>query len=1429
MKRTSKSFRFVVALLLMFTLSFPMGFNAYAETGGSDGAAPTPSTTFELNTGDTGNPESQNQDSDETSEPAITSEGASESDSPADTSPEEITKTDEAITTTDEAITTTGEAVIATEEAITAEAIELLPFASQDLTIESVQVVNGGAVQTEYRDTVTLGEDGKYYTSMRSASMTDARIFRVHVTVSYTAIGITDFADFNKDNLVWTYGGKALSEWKKVKNNTFSGDQAITVDPATVHITDDAANQLITITADVLFDAFYPANTSSVNVPYPGYTSTTKGGFPILQRDDGTSPLGTHALSLSYNVENQPVELGSTDIKLNLYDSFHTWQEIDAIARQLQEDSKANHHIINGRYLSAQSIGQSQSGRDIWNVIIAKDAQSVVDYLNITKPMMESVNGINELNRQLDQENALLSGYHKMPIYFNNVHPDETPGSDAILDLIDKFIYEDTLSYRTQTDSTHHDFILPEDPEDNLIPGYTIEGENNETELVTFNIDDLLDQFILVFNITENPDGKDNLVRTNDYGFDLNRDAAYQTQRESTALTTDLVKWQPVSMLEYHGYVERLLIEPCTGPHDPNYEYDLYADKMFAQGSALGRAMIGNTGYHQYLVPAVDYPDGWDDGAPVYGPMFAMLYGTMGYTLEIPHSTEDAMDACITAGLALAKDCLDNRNNYFRNKLIYKQRCILNEDNPIVDTYLIDPYTGEQVGRPRTEGHSFFPEYYVIPVDEAGQSNPLEAYKALESLKRNGVHLSVTKDQVSYGRNVFPAGTFVIDMHQGSRGFINSMLSDGYDASGFKDIYAEIVINYPEMRNFDCLTVWDEGVFNGKTDSVNRVDVPETEISGSDLVVIKNDNIDVIRLVNRLLNEDKTVQILTEEFGNAKKGDFVIARSDLDSIDYSDLLVYDVEIEGTPTDMEPVVEPNMAILGSSAHSRYILDLLEFTGDYTFASSASSIPADTNVIVGFDNNTNVAANVNGGTGYIGIGNRALSFAKNSGLLPGFDYARPGASYNEGLVEATYADDNLITANYDDTDAAYIMNGTFITGIPSNGEALITVDDDDDFFIAGWYPDHDVLKGKTLAISGYAGADQDVPVTLFANNIFSKAHAQQTFNMFANAVFLTASDIAPSGGQANPDIAATPASQETAAAAVKVTIAFDPGSDDVTLTSSKYKVTSSATEPGYTGEDTSWLDYVSGSSITLGTTGTYYIHAYAMNSDGASVQKTFGPYHIVTSGGGGHHDHGGGGSSTAPTPPTTTAPAVAAPLFTDIAGHWAQSSIEYVVGKGLYSGVSDTLFAPDATMTRGMLITVLGRAFGLNTDIYSQKSVPSDVPPSAYYAPYAAWAYENKIASGSGDGLFAPDEPVTRGEMAVIITNYMKFIGKDTAGTAALNYADAADIPGWGLEGVRFVTANGLMTGIMGNSFDFDGLSTRAQVATVMERLLKLMEQ
>lgn len=1421
MKRTKRSFRIVMVTLLVLSLSFPLTFNAYATTDGPAETTSNPGTILDQDTGGQ-------------TDPAATSPDALKVETPEfagnlDALPDSIKK--------------------AIEEMGSLRPLGVSEY--QELRIDSVEVVNGGEEQAKNRDYVTYDEGyGVYVTDKRNASMTDARVFNVFAVFEPGQIPEDDLTEFDITKVGWTYGGESLDEWvqyQKIYNDKgrvvkqgWFGDPAISV-LNQAHYTD---GEILVVVAAIQFDEFFEEGWYSLNIPYEGFTPVKKEAFKRIISEPEF--LGMHDLDMTYNEST----IARTPIELNLYDSFHTWTEIDDYAKDLkalsEDTTEKTENTINDRYVSVESLTKSENGLDVWNVVIADSEDAVRDYLGVTKPLMESdpaaLAAIIEAEEPTDDGVSSAESdreYSKIPIYFNNVHPDETPASDAIIELIDSFIYENELSFDTQTDAVHHD-RTPGDYD-----GYTSQGPENATERETFEVDDILDRFILVFNITENPEGKNNLVRRNDYGFDLNRDAAYQTQKESTALTSDLVKWDPLTMLEYHGYVDGLLIEPCTGPHDPNYEYDLFANKMLTQGNTLGKAMIGNTAYHQYLVPATDYSDGWDDGAPVYGPMFAMLYGTMGYTLEIPYSTEDSKEACYTAGLAMVKDCMDYRAAYYLNKLEIKTRGVLNEDDPDVDSFLTDPYTGAEVGRPRiAEGVNFFPDYYVIPVDEVNQKNPLEAYKALDFLRRNGAEILKTTEPVTFDGKTLPLDTYVLDMHQANRSFVNSMLSDGYDASSFKDIYAEIVISYPDMRNFDCLTVRADGLFDGKTAPAGKIATPDTLIGGeSELVVIQNDNIDAIRLVNRLLDQERTVRMLTADYRSYQKGDFIVSRSDLN--DYGNgLLVFgsafvqdDVRMMETAVwgaETITLADPEIGILGYQDHSRYIMDLLGFSGDYTYLDDISELSDGADVLIGFDDASDYSGIVSGsGIGFIGIGTDTMYSVEESGLLPGLDCFIPDYStteyYREGLMRSRYSDTSLITSNYDRTTAAYVMNGTYITRAPFDGESLITIGSGSDFFKAGWYPGHDALKGEMLAVSGFSGSGNDVPVTLFANNIFSKAHAQHTFNMFANAVFLTAVDY----GINKPLIEASPSSQETLAASVDVVLQYTPSRGLIFMADGddgmikKYKITSSEAEGSYSADD-SWLDYTSATAIKLAATGTFYIHAYAENSQGDSVQRVFGPYLIGTGGGSstGSHSHSGGSTPAVTTQPAVTAPAIS---FTDISGHWAKGSIEYVVGKKLFSGVSSTLFGPDETMTRGMLVTVLGRAYGLDTASYSGKSVFTDVSSTAYYAPYVAWAYENKIVSGTGDGLFAPDKPVTRGEMAAIITNYMKFIGKGTASTADLTYADAAGIAGWGLEGVKFVTANGLMTGTDGNNFDFNGLSTRAQVATVMERLLKLIGQ
>lgn len=174
------------------------------------------------------------------------------------------------------------------------------------------------------------------------------------------------------------------------------------------------------------------------------------------------------------------------------------------------------------------------------------------------------------------------------------------------------------------------------------------------------------------------------------------------------------------------------------------------------------------------------------------------------------------------------------------------------------------------------------------------------------------------------------------------------------------------------------------------------------------------------------------------------------------------------------------------------------------------------------------------------------------------------------------------------------------------------------------------------------------------------------------------------------------------------------------------------------------------------------------------------------------------------------------------FNDISKHWANEYINFVTSRELFSGIEDAVFAPDKTMTRGMIVTVLGRLSGIES---TSKSGFTDVSENQYYSPYILWATENKIVSGKGDNKFAPDEPITREEMAVLILNYSKVIGLDLSTTnSSINFEDVGKISAWAKDAIRYMQNQGLLGGKGNNQFDPSGTATRAEVSTVLYKLI-----
>lgn len=188
------------------------------------------------------------------------------------------------------------------------------------------------------------------------------------------------------------------------------------------------------------------------------------------------------------------------------------------------------------------------------------------------------------------------------------------------------------------------------------------------------------------------------------------------------------------------------------------------------------------------------------------------------------------------------------------------------------------------------------------------------------------------------------------------------------------------------------------------------------------------------------------------------------------------------------------------------------------------------------------------------------------------------------------------------------------------------------------------------------------------------------------------------------------------------------------------------------------------------------------------------------------------------------------------FSDTDGHWAKDYIDQVVIDGLFTGMSENEFMPNHTMSRAMFVTVLGRFEGIDPAYWSSDSAPvffkQDVDELAYYAPYVSWAVCNGIVNGMNDVLFAPNDPVTREQMAKMIAYYVEKMGYDlreSDNTVPEQFADGNQIAAWAAPSVEALRASGILNGLPNAdgsvSFCPKNTATRAEAAAVFCRIEK----
>ena len=177
-----------------------------------------------------------------------------------------------------------------------------------------------------------------------------------------------------------------------------------------------------------------------------------------------------------------------------------------------------------------------------------------------------------------------------------------------------------------------------------------------------------------------------------------------------------------------------------------------------------------------------------------------------------------------------------------------------------------------------------------------------------------------------------------------------------------------------------------------------------------------------------------------------------------------------------------------------------------------------------------------------------------------------------------------------------------------------------------------------------------------------------------------------------------------------------------------------------------------------------------------------------------------------------------------MFTDVEKNWAYPGIQYCVTHGIMGGMGDGTFAPTGTTTRAQIVQILYNLEG--TPAVSGTTPFTDLTAN-WYKPAILWAYQNNVVAGTSPNTFDPERPVTREQIAVILTQYMFHVLKmERTWTPAdlSTFPDGAKVSGWAKEAMQDAVALGLINGSKAPDgtvyLDPQGSATRQQVATIL---------
>ncbi len=701
-------------------------------------------------------------------------------------------------------------------------------------------------------------------------------------------------------------------------------------------------------------------------------------------------------------------------------------------------------------------IGQSAAGRNLFLVTLS-DPQAMGrlgQYQAIRNTMLK--------DPEKAQEMIDKFGDFKVPVFINgSIHGGEYPGTDAAIRLIETLAYEDT-------------------PE----------------------VQNILKNVILLVNVVQNPDGRVMGTRRNANGFDLNRDFIAQTQPEVQATVRLLTEWNPMITLDLHGFVNPMLIEPTTPPHNPNYEYDLYLQWALNEAYAMEDELLVQTGLPA-LIPYRDWEDGWDDWGAQYVPMYAMYHGR----------TEIGVDAHYAAVWGALKFVAGNRKAMLHDQIEIFRRGFLDLPQMLIPDELLDQTQWDQFNAMTVQE---FPAAYVIPADQPFQQSSHQAARLVDFLLFNDVEVEQASQSFTVDGTGYPKGTYIVWMDQPKRGLANTFLEDGPDLS---DIVGLTFYSPPAVWSHPLLWGASRAVAEAeiavKTIPVNNADKPSGSVSGNKAgaYAYEPTSIAAYQVTNELLDRGVAVQRASSAFADRgisfEPGSFIVPADSSLANELANQHGLDVFAISEPPANAVMMKKQRIAVYADEGTRHALEVLGFDYDAVGRSDVNDGVVENYDLflnrnrswggLNDDGRASLARFFSAGGDYVGLRSTGIGLAQDAGIID-VDYEN-----NDGnaIVDVEYSSTDGVAGGFPDEDYAFVFTPAWFTRLGANVVSSANFAAGD-FIVSGFWP---LWQGSGAAGSPVVvhGADGDSDTTLIGLDVTFRGHPENTFRLLANAIY------------------------------------------------------------------------------------------------------------------------------------------------------------------------------------------------------------------------------------------------------------------------------------------------------------------------------------